>query len=118
MITIYGDPVCQERHRVSKWGGMYDPSSKDKKAFGMLLYSECAGVKPSIPEGDIYLNVTFFIRAKKYGRKPDIDNFLKGFMDSANRILWTDDSQVTRITACLMRESDNPRTEFEIHGIN
>lgn len=31
--------------------------------------------------------------------KPDIDNLVKGLLDSANKICWQDDNQVTEIVA-------------------
>lgn len=33
-------------------------------------------------------------------KKPDIDNFVKGFMDPLNGIFYCDDAQVFKITAC------------------
>ena len=44
-FTIFGVPRQQQRHRPAKWGGMYDPITKDKKAF----MSKLTEFKPKQP---------------------------------------------------------------------
>lgn len=56
--------------------------------------------------GPLELDVSFFITPPKkqnpnfpYPSKADLDNYLKLFMDAANKILWYDDRQIVKITA-------------------
>lgn len=53
-----------------------------------------------------------FYRASK--QIVDTDNLIKHFTDSANGMVWVDDQQVTKITAELHLDRENPRTEFRI----
>jgi len=96
-FTIPGKPLALKRHRVSKFGGMYDPSSKDKKD----IWLQIAKFKPETPlAGNIYLKAEFYMpypkawfkqkagkpsdilkdkykNIKLHSIKPDLDNLLK-----------------------------------------
>jgi Holliday junction resolvase RusA-like endonuclease len=111
-LVIKQKPLPQKRHRSTRNGHMYDPSSKDKKNFILQISN-----KPKKPITDpIVLGVRFIIPyAKKWYRTgkfagilkdsvpvehtqtPDIDNLLKFVMDAGNKILWQDDSQIWRV---------------------
>ena len=112
-IKIDGKPKPQQRHRHTKKGFTYDPSSKDKKDRLTLIHSQ-APKKPF--EGGITLYVRFCMPyVKKHYRtgkfsnelkpnpplsyriKPDIDNLLKFVMDAGNGVLWKDDSQIYKV---------------------
>ena len=112
-IKIDGKPKPQQRHRHTKKGFTYDPSSKDKKDLLTLIHSQ-APKKPF--EGGITLYVRFCMPyVKKHYRtgkfsnelkpnpplsyriKPDIDNLLKFVMDAGNGVLWKDDSQIYKV---------------------
>lgn len=111
MITIEGEPVCQERPRVISRGGKswaYDPSAKEKKALGMALIAHRKGIL----EGDLLLHIEFCVGKSR--KRVDLDNLIKGFMDAANGVLFRDDSQIVRITAFLFRNMEQPSTDFEI----
>ena len=50
-------------------------------------------------------------------KKPDLDNFIKHFMDCANGLLWPDDSQVVEYlpgTGKYYDDGQGPRWEVEI----
>lgn len=53
-----------------------------------------------------------FYRASK--QIVDTDNLIKHFTDCGNGMLWVDDQQITRISAELHLDRENPRTEFQI----
>jgi len=133
-FTIAGNPIPLKRHRVSKFGGMYDPSSKDKKD----VWLQIAKYKPKMPfSGDIMLRATFYMQRPKshfrtgkfkhllkenapirHSKKPDLDNLLKMLMDTiqGNDRMLLDDSQICVILA--EKEYGNiPRTEIIIEEI-
>ncbi|MGH2080234.1 RusA family crossover junction endodeoxyribonuclease [Aerococcus urinaeequi] len=49
-------------------------------------------------------------------KKPDIDNYIKGTLDSLNGIFWNDDGQIVDLHIGKYY-SDNPRIEMEIKEI-
>lgn len=50
--------------------------------------------------GDIAVALTFTVGASQPG---DLDNFCKSILDALNGVAYTDDSQVTRLSAELVR---------------
>ena len=48
--------------------------------------------------------------------KPDIDNYIKGILDSLNGLFWYDDGQIVEIHAGKYY-SDSPRIEMEIKEV-
>jgi Holliday junction resolvase RusA-like endonuclease len=116
-FIIKGQPVRQERARRGKWGNFYDPSSRERKALAMELLAIRQGAKLSPMSKEVRLKVIFSIAPQK-GRKSDLSNYLKAFEDSGNRVLWNDDAQIAEIQAELVRDSNNPRTEFWIEELN
>ena len=116
-FTIPGNPIPLKRHRVSKNGGMYDPSSKDKKQ----VWLQIAKHKPKMPlAGDIMIKLVFTMprpknqyRTGKYKHllkdnvpeyhsyKPDLDNLIKFFGDliSGKGKMICDDSQICMLQA-------------------
>lgn len=49
--------------------------------------------------------------------KPDIDNYIKGILDSLNGLFWHDDGQIVELHAGKYY-SDKPRIEMEIKEIS
>ena len=131
-FTIPGKPKALKRHRVSKFGGMYDPSSKDKKQ----IWLQIAAHKPKRPYvGDISLKLTFYMPTPKYhyrtGKRshvlkakapdlhiirPDLDNLIKFYSDLLNKGFYIDDSQICVIQA-EKKYGDPARTEVTIQEI-
>jgi len=110
MDFIYdGTPKPAPRPRVARWGGMYDPGAKDKKAIGnyvaglmpkdwnpiegeIQIYIKC--YKPTISafnKTETYLAELGLLRPHK---KPDVDNYAKTILDGLNGIVWEDDGQI------------------------
>tara|TARA_R110000744_G_scaffold41284_4_gene93422 strand:+ start:4962 stop:5384 length:423 start_codon:yes stop_codon:yes gene_type:complete len=112
-IIVNGKPRPQARHRHTKAGFTYDPSSKYKKDFITQVRSQA----PNPPlNGRISLKAIFSMpyvkkhyRTGKYSGmlkanspyeytiKPDIDNLLKFVLDAGNKVLWYDDSQIWKV---------------------
>lgn len=113
-LTLEGNPLVQQRHRVSKWGGMYDPCAKEKKALATVMLAHRVAHGRPLFTGRCKVEAHFYDFTHKRGQKPDIDNFLKAIMDAGNGVLWKDDSQIVFLTASIQRDSDRPRTELTI----
>jgi Holliday junction resolvase RusA-like endonuclease len=114
-IIVAGEPVAKARPRATRKGFIYTPAATRKyEAHGRLAAQLAMGDRPPI-EGPVRLELVaeLPIPASWSGRKraraitgdvlprsrPDVDNFVKGALDSLNEIVVRDDSQVVEITA-------------------
>ena len=135
-FTIPGKPKALKRHRVSQRGGMYDPSSVDKKQ----MWLQIARYKPPTPfAGDIFIKLIFYMprpknhyRTGKYSHLlkdsckdiiyhsivPDLDNLIKLLFDciSGTDRMICDDSQICILQAEKLYGSE--RTEVTIEEIS
>ena len=130
-FTIPGKPKALKRHRVSKNGGMYDPSSKDKRD----IWLQIAKFKPKQPlSGNILLSISFTMpRPKNHFRtgrrshvlkakapydhikRPDLDNLVKMVADviqGKDRFI-ADDSMICTLYA-EKHYDRRPKTEVII----
>ena len=104
-VIIAGDPMSQKRHRPSKWGGNYDPSSEEKKRIRNCFLPH----KPPKPlTGHLHVTIVAFFRTptswsnkkKKEaegafrGKTPDVDNIAKIIFDALNNYIYKDDAQI------------------------
>ena len=132
-FTIQGIPKPLKRHRSTKFGHMYDPSSKDKKD----IWLQIAKYKPESPlAGNIYLKLIFHMPYKKYmyrtgkfshllkdkykdiklhGYRPDLDNLVKMIADIIQPQMICDDSQICWLSA--VKQYGDPKTEVTIEEI-
>ena len=133
-FIIKGKPKALKRHRVGKFGRMYDPSYKDKKD----LWLQIARFKPKQAlKGEIMIKLIFVMprpkshyRTGKYSHilkenmpeyhsfTPDLDNLVKFLLDTIagkDRFI-VDDSQICRIQA--EKIYGKPRTEVIIEEIS
>jgi Holliday junction resolvase RusA-like endonuclease len=119
-FTVYGKPLAQKRHRHfsrGKFVRVYDPSKADKTDLQQVLLqfkSENNITKPI--EGSLAMKVVFnFERPKSHYRtgkyaglvkesapiehtnKPDLDNLAKFVLDSMNKMIFNDDSQISNL---------------------
>ena len=135
-FTIPGKPKALKRHRVSRNGGMYDPSSTDKKE----IWLQIAKHRPKQPlDANIYLKLIFHMPRPKYhfktkagkptdivkdkyneiklhGCKPDLDNLVKMVADILQPQIICDDSQICWLSA--VKQYGKPRTEVFIEEIS
>ena len=106
--------IAQKRHRFAR-GFVYDPSSKDKKIAIQQIKEQFTGE----PYTDaLKIKFVFHIkrpkahfRTGKYAnelkktapvyhiKRPDVDNYVKFYMDCMNKVVYLDDSQVIEIYA-------------------
>ena len=133
-FTIPGKAKPQQRPRVARSGGMYDPSSTDKKQ----TWLQIARYRPKQPlRGSIDIFIYFAMpRPKSHYRtgkfaellkdkapkihtsKPDLDNMIKYILDvlQGKNGFFYDDSQVYSITA-IKEYGEEPSTHIRIKEI-
>lgn len=61
-------------------------------------------------DDDLAINVTFYVK----NSRGDLDNLLKGFLDSLTGIVWRDDKQISEIHCFREIDKDDPRIELFI----
>ena len=119
--------IAQKRHRFAR-GFVYDPSSKDKKIAIQQIKEQFTGE----PYTDaLKIKFVFHIkrpkvhfRSGKYAnelkktapvyhiKRPDVDNYVKFYMDCMNKVVYLDDSQVIELRAT--KEYDDKESYTEI----
>ena len=119
--------IAQKRHRFAR-GFVYDPSSKDKKIAILQIKEQFIGE----PYTDgLKIKFVFHIkrpkahfRTGKYAnelkktapvyhiKRPDVDNYVKFYMDCMNKLVYLDDSQVIELRAT--KEYDDKESYTEI----
>ena len=119
--------IAQKRHRFAR-GFVYDPSSKDKKIAIQQIKEQFTG-KPYTDA--LKIRFVFHIKRPKahfrtgkysnelkktapvyHTKRPDVDNFVKFYMDCMNKTVYLDDSQVIEIYA--KKEYDDKESYTEI----
>ena len=135
-LTIEGNPVAQKRHRHHRWG-VYDPSGTDKQKIVKTISKQSINLlyKKFYTEKPVYIQIYFHIQRPKshfrtgknskllkkssplfHIQKPDIDNYIKLYMDCLKNI-WKDDSQVIKITSSKDWVEKNPFTEISVYEV-
>ena len=119
--------IAQKRHRYAR-GFVYDPSSKDKKIAIQQIKEQFTGE----PYTDaLKIKFVFHIKRPKahfrtgkysnelkktapvqHTKRPDVDNYVKFYMDCMNKLVYLDDSQVIEIYA--KKEYDDKESYTEI----
>lgn len=107
LLDVPCEPVPCPRPRVSKFGSYYPPRYRNwKKEFT----AEVARIAPFIVgdidlplRGTLSISIDIYCTKPKTSKlefpKPDLDNYVKGVLDSCNNLLWMDDSQITQLQA-------------------
>jgi len=132
--TFMFPPVEQQRPKATRFGNsinVYDPAKV--KQFKKTIAQEAMLTYRSDPlSGRIAVKVTFYrpnqknvSKIEKERResgmkapvvKPDLDNYIKSFLDALHGIYWKDDALITDISAGK-RYSQTPRIEIEVKEI-
>lgn len=127
MKIIINNCIAQKRHRFAR-GFVYDPSSKDKKIAIQQIKEQFTG---ELYTDALKISFIFHIKRPKahfrtgkysnelkktapvyHTKKPDIDNFVKFYMDCMNNVVYLDDSQVIELN--VKKEYDDKESYTEI----
>ena len=110
MITLYTKPVSvNQKYNIANGRNILSKKYRDaKEALKWEIKSQWH--KEPLDE-DVCLNIIFYFGNK---RKNDIDNLLKCLLDSAEGILFTDDSLVTELHCYKEYDKENPRVEVTV----
>jgi len=131
MKLIIDNCIAQKRHRHTKRGMVYDPSSKDKK-IAIQQIKEQFDCKPFTHA--LRIRFRFSIKRPKShykkgknskfltpkaplhptGRIGVIDNFIKFYLDVMNKIVYLDDSQVIEVSAVKEYNDEESYTWIKI----
>lgn len=119
------DPISQPRVRFSK-GRVYDPVSAVKKNLKWEVASQMRQKGYLIHlYGPISIHLIFYTKkpnklAKRLKntifwnfKKPDLDNFVKFYLDVLNKIAYSDDRIISRLSAEKIY-GDKPSVEITI----
>jgi Holliday junction resolvase RusA-like endonuclease len=123
-FIVTGDPPVQERPKMTwmraNWPRMYDPSSRKKRLFAVMVMNHMVSHGLTIPYFTDDEPISFRLllvlpRLKKdfkvrngvkvlrasaqaFPRKKDVDNMLKFVMDALHGLFYTDDVTVTTVS--------------------
>ena len=120
--VIYGIPRPQGRPRFARIGKFVKTyERKEDTRYKENVSAQLVAQKPDFFEGAIELSVIFHLPRPKtlpkkilhHTKKPDIDNLIKGLLDSCKGILWHDDAQVITLRVAKIYGSP-PMVEIEI----
>lgn len=104
-FVVYGEPRSKARPRFGRTGKVYS----DKKQVAnqrMLSMNFLRHVKRPIV-GSVAISAVF---VRQNHQRTDVDNMLKQLLDSANKVAWDDDVQVTFVVGACRVDVDRPRT--------
>ncbi len=127
VINIIPQPAL--RPRVTSKGWAYNPKKYEeyKRALKLLLKLN----HKTLIETPVKLYINFYMPIPKswsnkkkletvgqaHFKKPDLDNLIKAFKDSANGIIFKDDSVVSAIVSSKVY-SNKPRIEYKVEKID
>lgn len=112
-VEIDGNPWSKSRPRFTKRGHAYKPRT-DSAAEQALGWRLKAARREKFP-GNVMLVCRFY---RSNMQRIDTDNLLKHVCDSANGILWDDDSQVTLLVGEISMDAARPRTVILVGNHN
>lgn len=126
-FIIPGKPIAQKRPRLSR-GCVYNPNAKEKATLQHFLSFELANLGILSPlEGPLSVELKVdSIKPKKMREsalnqvydmsRPDIDNFIKFYLDVMNGIAYKDDAQVVKILG-EKKYSDTSKVKIKIEPL-
>jgi Holliday junction resolvase RusA-like endonuclease len=126
-FTVPGYPMPKERARRGKGNRWYTPPATVRYAETIRTYALQAAMRvrgwtPPFVRNRVqqkereHFRVTLRIVFAD-NRKRDLDNVGKQFLDSCNRVLWADDSQVKSLHIESSVDPSSPRVEVEVEVI-
>jgi Holliday junction resolvase RusA-like endonuclease len=131
------EPVAQARPRMTArpYPHMYDPAPVKafKRRVGAEATKQLAELGQTASDKAMSVVIRFYRPLQKSLSKPeaarraneiklptvkpDVDNYVKSFLDGLNGVIWQDDSQIVSLTA-KKAYSSRPRIELEVYEIN
>ena len=111
-LWLPGKPISKARPRFTGKGAI-DPQSRLVKAVGLMIkkalpedwdaslsYSVSFSFMVSMPKGVSKMMQSLLVTTQHLCyKRPDLDNYIKFYLDAANGILWDDDCKVVRLIA-------------------
>lgn len=112
-FEIPGDPASKARARFTGKGGAYTPEKTRRAEDMVVIYARKAGLRGLADRVSSFgLSCVFFTAT---WQRRDADNMLKLVADGLNGIAYGDDSQVTEMSARIVRADPNPRTHVLLY---
>lgn len=106
-VVVPGDPWSKSRPRFTRRGGQRAYQPRDDRDAEQALGWAIKAAKPRAFTGNVMLVCRFY---RPNWQRVDDDNLIKHVCDSANGILWADDSQVTFLLGEVLYDPAAPRT--------
>lgn len=111
---IRWQPHAKMRPKISNGGRRTHQDPRDaeaEKRTRMFFAQDVIEVGVPLLRDNVAVSLRFYRASKQI---VDTDNLIKHFTDCGNGMLWVDDQQITKISAELHLDRENPRTEFRI----
>lgn len=125
-FELPGEPIAQQRHRQVIAHGhrvIFNPNKVDKESAQRSIKVLMLKSSWSHFKGPISVQMTFgvsipdsYSKKRREGllnafcdKRPDLDNYIKFYMDVLNGVVFADDGQVTKLE-CKKIYSDQPKT--------
>lgn len=106
-LVVDGAPWSKSRPKFARnRGGIaYQPDDDRRAEARMRGHLQSVGAEPFL--GNTMVACRFY---RPDAQRVDVDNLLKHVCDSANGVLWEDDSQATLVFGEIMHDAERPRT--------
>jgi Holliday junction resolvase RusA-like endonuclease len=113
-ITVEGEPASKARARYNAAQRRAYTPEKTLVEQERVAWSFRQAVGPrTINASDGYgVFVVFFCESRQ---RRDVDNMLKLVMDGLTGVAWVDDKQVTEVSARIVHDVPDPRTELVVY---
>ncbi len=115
-FEVPGDPTSKARARFTGKGSKvrtFTPENTREAEERVAWYARRAGLR-GLPDGESSFGLLCVFFTASWQRR-DADNMLKLVADGLNKIAYVDDSQVTEMSARIMRADSEPRTHVLLY---
>ena len=134
-LEVAGVPMAQARPRRGRNGSFYNPKNKDMACFKAEIGDRVDGLVFNADQ-PVAVDMKFFMRRPNdhfksknrsnslkmnlpfaHTAKPDVDDLIKFMLDALNKIVYEDEKQVVKLTACKLSASEGKcegRTVVEV----